>query len=276
MPPYADPKPARTSLPGLGAFAAAATFALGAGAPAVAHAAAAPVSRPNVVVVMTDDQDFHSMSALPNVRNLIGARGTQFTTSVVNYPLCAPSRVDILDGPVRAQPPHRVEQPARGRLREVRRERDDAGLDAARGLPDDPHRQVPQRLRPGEPDRGPQGVDRLARDDRPLDLPLLRDDVQRQREADTRPPTTRWTWSRARPSRPSRPRCARSAPSSSASPRSHRTPARSPRAPRARPRSRRRATPACSRTRPCRGTPTSTRRTSPTSRRRCRPSSRTR
>jgi arylsulfatase A-like enzyme len=99
MLPYADPKPARTSpLLGLGAFAAAATLALSAGAPPTAQAASAPASRPNVVVVMTDDQDFRSMSTLPNVRRLVGDRGTQFTTSVVNYPLCAPSRSTYLTG----------------------------------------------------------------------------------------------------------------------------------------------------------------------------------
>lgn len=86
----------RKPLLALGAFAAAASLALTHG---TADAdAAAPATRPNVVVVMTDDQDFRSMSALPNVRKLIGDRGTQFTTSVVNLPVCGPSRSTFLTG----------------------------------------------------------------------------------------------------------------------------------------------------------------------------------
>jgi arylsulfatase A-like enzyme len=88
---------ARRPLITLGAFAAAAAAAIGAAKPAEALAAPAP-ARPNVVVVMTDDQDFHSMSTLPNVRRILGTGGTQFTTSVVNYPLCAPSRSTFLTG----------------------------------------------------------------------------------------------------------------------------------------------------------------------------------
>jgi N-acetylglucosamine-6-sulfatase len=99
MPPFADPTPTRTSLMSLGAFAAATAMALGAAKPSPALAAPAPsAARPNVVVVMTDDQDFRSMSTLPNVRKLIGDRGTQFTTSLVNYPLCGPSRSTFLSG----------------------------------------------------------------------------------------------------------------------------------------------------------------------------------
>ena len=55
------------------------------------RADAAP-ARPNIVVIMTDDQDFRSMSAMPKTHKLIGARGTTFATSVVSLPLCCPSR----------------------------------------------------------------------------------------------------------------------------------------------------------------------------------------
>ena len=55
-------------------------------------------ARPNVVVVMTDDQDFRSLGAMPQVRSLIAARGTTFQTSLVSYPLCCPSRATFMTG----------------------------------------------------------------------------------------------------------------------------------------------------------------------------------
>jgi len=95
--PFVYRAPKKTLL-SLSAFAAAASLALVAQAPADAAAATRADTRPNVVVVMTDDQDFRSMSALPNVRKMIGDRGTQFTTSVVNTPICGPSRSSFLTG----------------------------------------------------------------------------------------------------------------------------------------------------------------------------------
>ena len=83
--PFVYRAPKKTLL-SLSAFAAAASLALTAQAPVADAAAARADARPNVVVVMTDDQDFRSMSTLPNVRKLIGDKGTQFTTSVVNTP----------------------------------------------------------------------------------------------------------------------------------------------------------------------------------------------
>ncbi|GIK77301.1 MAG: hypothetical protein BroJett022_09910 [Actinomycetes bacterium] len=53
---------------------------------------------PNVVVIMSDDQDFRSMSAMPMTRRLIANAGTRFDRSVVNYPLCCPSRATFLTG----------------------------------------------------------------------------------------------------------------------------------------------------------------------------------
>jgi N-acetylglucosamine-6-sulfatase len=54
--------------------------------------------RPNVVVVMTDDQDFRSMGVMPKTRKLIGARGTTFDQNIVNFPLCCPSRATYYSG----------------------------------------------------------------------------------------------------------------------------------------------------------------------------------
>ena len=65
--------------------------------PATAAAAAGP-ERPNVVVIMTDDQDFRSMPAMPKTRRLIGKAGVTFDRNFVNYPLCCPSRATFLTG----------------------------------------------------------------------------------------------------------------------------------------------------------------------------------
>jgi arylsulfatase A-like enzyme len=63
-----------------------------------ATAARHGATRPNVVVVMTDDQDFRSMWAMPKTRALVGRTGTTFDTNVVSYPLCCPSRATFLTG----------------------------------------------------------------------------------------------------------------------------------------------------------------------------------
>lgn len=60
--------------------------------------AAEKQSRPNVVVIMTDDQDFRSMPVMPQTRRLIGRAGVTFDRNVVNYPLCCPSRATFLTG----------------------------------------------------------------------------------------------------------------------------------------------------------------------------------
>jgi N-acetylglucosamine-6-sulfatase len=53
---------------------------------------------PNVVVVMTDDQDVRSIEAMPRVTRLIGERGATFSDAIASYPLCCPSRVTFLTG----------------------------------------------------------------------------------------------------------------------------------------------------------------------------------
>jgi N-acetylglucosamine-6-sulfatase len=69
-----------------------------AGGLATARAQTATQARPNVIVVMTDDQDANSVWAMPQVRSLLGEGGTRFTDSFVNYPLCCPSRATFLTG----------------------------------------------------------------------------------------------------------------------------------------------------------------------------------
>jgi N-acetylglucosamine-6-sulfatase len=68
-----------------------------AGGPAPA-AAQQGQARPNVVVLMTDDQTLRSMRALPRTRALIGDQGARFANSFVSNPRCCPSRATLLTG----------------------------------------------------------------------------------------------------------------------------------------------------------------------------------
>ena len=54
--------------------------------------------RPNIVVVMTDDQALDTLWAMPRTRRLIGDAGTTFDRFVVSFPLCCPSRATFLTG----------------------------------------------------------------------------------------------------------------------------------------------------------------------------------
>ena len=57
-----------------------------------------PSIRPNVVLIVTDDQRADSMWVMPAVRRLIGDHGVRFTDAVVSNPFCCPSRASILTG----------------------------------------------------------------------------------------------------------------------------------------------------------------------------------
>jgi arylsulfatase A-like enzyme len=54
--------------------------------------------RPNVIVIMTDDETYRDMATMPATRRLIGDGGATFTQSYVSYPLCCPSRATYLTG----------------------------------------------------------------------------------------------------------------------------------------------------------------------------------
>ena len=64
----------------------------------LALASPAAAERPSVVVIMTDDQTYADMAAMPRTRRLIGQAGARFTRSYVAYPLCCPSRATYLTG----------------------------------------------------------------------------------------------------------------------------------------------------------------------------------
>jgi N-acetylglucosamine-6-sulfatase len=55
-------------------------------------------SRPNIVVVMTDDLDEQSMQQLGGIRNVMGTNGTTFKNAFVSYALCCPSRATFFRG----------------------------------------------------------------------------------------------------------------------------------------------------------------------------------
>ena len=60
--------------------------------------AASAAERPNVVVLMTDDQTVSDLDAMPRAQALLGAGGVTFDRFYVSYPLCCPSRATYLSG----------------------------------------------------------------------------------------------------------------------------------------------------------------------------------
>jgi N-acetylglucosamine-6-sulfatase len=59
---------------------------------------AATTERPNVVRIMTDDQDVSSMQVMTKTKALLAARGVTYTNSTVTLSLCCPSRATALTG----------------------------------------------------------------------------------------------------------------------------------------------------------------------------------
>jgi arylsulfatase A-like enzyme len=69
-----------------------------AGAPRTTIEADAGLSRPNLVVILADDQTAESMRVMTRTRRLLGAEGTTFANAFVAFPLCCPSRATLLTG----------------------------------------------------------------------------------------------------------------------------------------------------------------------------------
>jgi arylsulfatase A-like enzyme len=55
-------------------------------------------SKPNVVLIMTDDQPTHTIEYMPNLNQELVDNGVNFTQGYVTTPLCCPSRASILTG----------------------------------------------------------------------------------------------------------------------------------------------------------------------------------
>lgn len=85
-------------LVGLAAGIAMAGVAAGLAAARQPVAAEAATARPNVVVVMTDDQRAGELRAMRTVRTRLAAEGVSFTNAFATFPLCCPSRATLLTG----------------------------------------------------------------------------------------------------------------------------------------------------------------------------------
>ncbi|HEX6115501.1 MAG TPA: sulfatase [Solirubrobacterales bacterium] len=82
----------------LSTIALLAALAVPAAGPASAAAKQAP--RPNVVMILTDDQtlaDYNARS-MPRTQKLLGGTGTTFSEAIVTTPLCCPSRASLITG----------------------------------------------------------------------------------------------------------------------------------------------------------------------------------
>ncbi len=54
--------------------------------------------KPNIVRIVTDDQDITSMRVMQKTKKLLGANGVTYANSVVSLSLCCPSRATLLTG----------------------------------------------------------------------------------------------------------------------------------------------------------------------------------
>ena len=62
----------------------------------VARRAEFPV--PNIIVILTDDQDYETLAYMPILQQELIGKGVNFTNGFVTTPLCCPSRASILTG----------------------------------------------------------------------------------------------------------------------------------------------------------------------------------
>ncbi len=59
---------------------------------------ATPDERPNIVLIVTDDQRWDTLVAMPSLLREVAGRGVSFSNAFVVNPLCCPSRASILTG----------------------------------------------------------------------------------------------------------------------------------------------------------------------------------
>lgn len=57
-----------------------------------------PPGKPTIVLIVTDDQRWDTLWAMPNIQRELVSRGVTFSNAFVTTPLCCPSRASILTG----------------------------------------------------------------------------------------------------------------------------------------------------------------------------------
>jgi N-acetylglucosamine-6-sulfatase len=55
-------------------------------------------TRPNILLIMTDDQPYHTISAMDSLQRRVVARGMRFDNGYVATPICGPARGSVLTG----------------------------------------------------------------------------------------------------------------------------------------------------------------------------------
>jgi arylsulfatase A-like enzyme len=66
------------------------------GRPSIARAQA--TDRPNIVLILTDDQRWDTLKVMPQVRERLVEKGMRLRKAIISNPLCCPSRASILTG----------------------------------------------------------------------------------------------------------------------------------------------------------------------------------
>ncbi|HEY8002288.1 MAG TPA: sulfatase [Solirubrobacterales bacterium] len=79
-------------------LAAAAIGAIAAAGAEARPAAGAKDSRPNILVVMTDDMAASDVPLMPHVQKLLARKGTTFADAIDSFPLCCPARATFITG----------------------------------------------------------------------------------------------------------------------------------------------------------------------------------
>jgi N-acetylglucosamine-6-sulfatase len=95
-----------------------------------------PVTTPNLVLILTDDQDLATMVHMPIVRDRLAARGLSFNNAFVTDSLCCPSRATILTGQYAHNHGVQSNEPPQGGFdvfRDLGHERNSLGLWLNRG-----------------------------------------------------------------------------------------------------------------------------------------------
>ena len=165
----------------------------GAGPPSPARRRPA---KPNIIVLLTDDQESRSMRVMKIVGKELKRKGVTMKRFYDNFPLCCPSRATILTGQYAHNHNVLSNSPPDGGygvFNELHGEQLPAAVAAGRRLPDLLRRQVPERLRGARrvrhrPSRRARGLGRLARA-RALAGPVLQLHAQPQRRPCSSTPT---------------------------------------------------------------------------------------